>query len=717
MNALRNWFGFGHGDTDGEGSPEFKEMSMRNQTRSQLVLAAFVLFGLGCANDAENLATRSGVSPAADGGANDSLRMPTPTIDKPNGLAKTAADAAIPSAGRAGSANPPIVAESFNDTGPNNPAGLADADVKKLMAGGPLGMMRLLYPYEGTVFPRGTYAPVVMWDGADATDAVYLHIKSKNFEYKGILKPGVEQGIHTIAGVNDVWANLIGQQKQKQVQFPQAIWDKAGEKSEGKSDPFTLELSARTNGAVAGPVVLHFNIAQATITGAVFYNTYDEWKLNAADLSATTTELFSGGKVMRIPLGGTAELFSSASDGCYGCHSVSANGSRVIAHLNPPSAIVMSPSPFMGQAASFLLSAGGPPLPKHTLVGPRGSFAALYPDGSKYLATGLQTDIGGEWNYEPFGNTATDAKLYDSTSGQAIANTGIPVSALMPNFSPDGTRLVFNDYAINKAHGLAVMRYDVHANLATDYHGLTQSDAGDAMRPAFPFFLPDDAAVVFARTDGPDFTSGLVGSTLSNASTGATGQQSSDQKLASSDLHIVDLKTGTVTMLARAMGFTTPADAASGATYLPFGANDLHNNYSPTVLPVALGGYFWVFFDSRRNFGNLGLQRQIWGAAIDIRSDGSYVVDPSHPAFYLPGQGFGANNHRAFAALSPCKNDRDACSSGIDCCTGSCAADGVCAPPPPNSCAKRNERCTSAADCCDSNDYCINNFCAQVELR
>ena len=89
--------------------------------------------------------------------------------------------------------------------------------------------------------------------------------------------------------------------------------------------------------------------------------------------------------------------------------------------------------------------------------------------------------------------------------------------------------------------------------------------------------------------------------------------------------------------------------------------------------PVAAGGYFWVFFDAVRHYGNLGLQRQLWGAAIEIAADGNYTIDLSHPAFYLPGQEFGTGNHRAFAALDPCKKDGNSCTSGIDCCGGFCS--------------------------------------------
>jgi hypothetical protein len=188
-----------------------------------------------------------------------------------------------------------------------------------------------------------------------------------------------------------------------------------------------------------------------------------------------------------------------------------------------------------------------------------------------------------------------------------------------------------------------------------------------------------------------------------------------------SDPYIVDVATGTVTMLARATGFDFPGAAVSGKTYLPYGLDDAHHNYNMTVAPVASGGYFWVFFDSLRNYGNRGLSRAIWGAAIDIQpSTGAYTSDPSHPPFYLAGQEAGADNHRAFAARDLCKQERMPCATGIDCCSGFCSssatnADGMCIPTKPG-CANRDEHCASAADCCDTSNYCINNFCAFVPL-
>ena len=56
------------------------------------------------------------------------------------------------------------------------------------------------------------------------------------------------------------------------------------------------------------------------------------------------------------------------------------------------------------------------------------------------------------------------------------------------------------------------------------------------------------------------------------------------QEIGDDELYIVDVATSKVTILARAMGYLTPDDVATGKTYLPFGAEDLAKNYYPTLL-------------------------------------------------------------------------------------------------------------------------------------
>lgn len=152
--------------------------------------------------------------------------------------------------------------------------------------------------------------------------------------------------------------------------------------------------------------------------------------------------------------------------------------------------------------------------------------------------------------------------------------------------------------------GLAMMDYDVTRDKATGYRELLREDpptgsspspSSPGWRPGWPVVLPDNQAIVFVRTDSLDFTS-TSSSNFSPSTWGADADPNrrtlSDRVkaiLKSSDLHIVDVDTGKVTVLAKAMGFNTPPDFAAGNTYLPFAENDTHHNYYPTVSPVAAG--------------------------------------------------------------------------------------------------------------------------------
>jgi hypothetical protein len=550
-----------------------------------------------------------------------------------------------------------------------NTAGLSDSDVKALQAGsGNAGALRLLNPYDGTVFPRGLIAPLLMWDGADA-DAVYVHIKASTFEYKGCLKP-------TAPG---------------QLQLPQDVWDSASGHTQGASDPFSVELTVEKGGTVTGPAVEKIVIAQATLKGTIYYNSY---------ASKLVSNGFAGnsGAVLRIVPGKNAEVFLGQS-ACIGCHTVSANGTRLSAVLNPQSPL--------STGATYALTQGmavNPPPLAPTAANT--AFTALSPDGSVYLSSahagGLGTRTGAAGIISSI--FAPNATLYETDTGNTISNTGIATGAMTPSFSPDGTLLVFNDYAIDNGHGIATMSFDGKARTASSYKKLL-SVSDPTTYPAWPLFLPDNKAVVFAVGTTTDF---------SGANLGIAGNTGT----VSSDVHIADVTTGTVTLLNHAMGFASDQDAASGTTYLPFGAEELHHNFYPTGSPVAAGGYFWVFFDSYRHYGNThaGAQvRQLWGTAIDISPTGSYTSDPSHPPFYLTGQEDVEGNHRAFTALDACHKDGDTCATGIDCCGGFCT-NGTCGKPPDMGplCAHTDESCAGGTPCCDTRNQCINGFCGSL---
>jgi hypothetical protein len=547
------------------------------------------------------------------------------------------------------------------------PSGLSATAVKALLAGGSAGSMRFLYPYAQTVFPRGLIAPTVMWDGASA-DYVYVHLKSKAFEYKGCLAP-------TAAG---------------QLLLPQDIWVAASAHAAGSADPFTLSLTTISGATVTGPVSEPLVIAPATLKGSIYYNSYTT-KLSSAAGGA--------GAVLRIIPGQNVSLFLGSS-GCTGCHAVSANGARMVA------------DPFFssvqGSGASYVLTSAGTANPA-PLVGnaPNGTFVGMYPDGTLYV--GNAHPNGGMGGPRPGGPLATgpaSAGLFETDTGNAVANSNIPTGAMMPMFSPDGKQIAFTDTAIGNGNGqgLATMTFDKTSRSASGYKKVFQvSDA--STYPGWPFFLPDDKGIVFSVGNQADFSGAGIGLGLGGAIATAT-----------SDLYMLDVASGTSTLLANAIGFASAADAASNKTYLPFGATEeLHHNFYPTVSPVAAGGYFWIFFDSYRHYGNFGLQRQLWGTAVDVSATGKYTVDASHPAFYVTGQELGTGNHRAFTALDPCHADGASCTSGVDCCGGFCT-NGSCGAPQAR-CSNADETCGAGHTCCDSSFQCIGGFCEQLITR
>jgi hypothetical protein len=249
----------------------------------------------------------------------------------------------------------------------------------------------------------------------------------------------------------------------------------------------------------------------------------------------------------------------------------------------------------------------------------------------------------------------------------------------------------------------------------------------DAQVLAWPSFTPDSKGLLFHSGDGYDTNLHRGGASYAQ-------------------VHMLDLDGNVASNLDALNGVD-----AHGKVYLPYGEpgqeldaadkpltqGTAHMNYEPNVLPVAIGGYYWVVFTSRRTYGNViapggalplsnkpfgtaetSPRKKIWIAAVDTDFHGK--LDPSHPAFYLPGQELASGNMRAFTALAPCRANGEKCSSGVQCCDGFCRVTSTsgampelaCVPPPNNSCANENETCHTTADCCNVDHQCINKRCA-----
>ena len=505
-------------------------------------------------------------------------------------------------------------------------------------------------------------------------------------------------------------------------------------------------------------------IAPGALTGSIYYNSYDDPQAEAllgyGGASGGGSMYYAGGgnaqgSVMRLAFGAskpqvyllfTGPPMPTMGDGpCISCHSVSANGSSMFASYS------LYGGGYGGTTSGPVFNAFGydiqthpaPQPPEINTAGiPAATFAALTADGKYLLTMGNPQCTAGAETYPRAPNNFSnldgpvDATLWDVQAGKTVSAKGLTASSYMwmPQFSPDGKKIVFNNAhpgsdGRTDRRELATMDYDettqTFSNLQVVYEddgpapslpytgwtaaagagpvpmgagGCTQNNqpsmgttfndtCSDVCYPGWPFFTPDGNKVIFVRGTEPDFFGYAPG----------LGRMSPSV----SKLYILDVATKKAHEL---------VNANSGPSSM-----DLGYDYASTVMPVAAGGKFWAFFTSRRTYGNVaypGLtmpdSKKIWGTAIDIGA--APDVDPSHPPFYLAGQG-GGGNLRAFPVLNPCKANGETCASGLDCCAGSCIG-GMCGVRPVQMCAMTNDKCTASSDCCDKTQQCIGGYCA-----
>jgi hypothetical protein len=696
-------------------------------------------------------ASAAGTQPGAGGPIDNNFGNPTGVIGAPGSGAAGAGAANLPM-------NAPVDPTAPTYQQDDTAMGGLDADtLNKLKAGGGACAVKVSYPYENTVFPGGLEPPPIIWDGA--ADAAYAH-----FVYQGTDKVDYQFAAKVTTPT--------------QLLIPRPAWNAITRRT--NNFPLTVTLNVLSGGKVSS-CQLHWKVAAGNMVGAIYYNTYQ----------APAPGVQMEGAVMRQSLGSDAEIYKQftgtlnvvpSTGPCYSCHSVSFNGTTMVSSYHDYSAQIF-------RVEKFDITANVQPTATGMLN--NANFGALTPDGKKILAMGNPQCTAGADSFPrrpnnfPLVEGAAVARLLDTATGMDLQAQGLNKDFYMwmPQFSPDGTKIVFNHAKPDAAMGsdrfeLATMDFDAASNtfsnlkvivsasklpgfvapsvdyapnsalggvvtcgadmcggddgkpngcmsmdnapaipgIPGDVGALTKGSCTGPCYPGWPFFTPDNKAVVFALTSEPDFTSAFPGR----------------DKPALSELWYVDLDTMQSVRL----------DAANT------GLKDIDkvNNYYPTVMPVAVGGYFWLFWTAVRDYGTKvagrdpsgaqiaateAIKKRIWGTAIKpknttVELSDNVLTDPSFPGFYVDGQSE-SGNVRAFAALNPCAQNGASCTSGLDCCCGYCTQTdpntaGACTCDVPM-CSKINEKCTKDSDCCppatksDPELSCLGGFCGFVMLN
>jgi hypothetical protein len=564
-----------------------------------------------------------------------------------------------------------------------------------------------LYPYDGTVWPRGLAAPLLQWHhGAHAPLAVKLNIDVDDAAYRAELYLGAP-------------AALTPMQPIDRLPIPREIWRNALQSGKTMKVALTIAASDGSGGYTAYKphADLTWTIAPTTLKGVVYYNSY----------GTKLAENFGGARGGNGRFGGAtlairgdafdptlvAGTTTSDDSGCRVCHVVSADGSRLLVQRQNYAS--SSAYDLRNQNSESMYPAADDA---------KFGWAALSPDGAVALG-----------NAGPPGSTTVTAsslqssQMFKVSDGTALTSHGLSefvTQAATPSFAPDMSKLAFNFYSGPgttdiQGTGRSLVVMDVKRADPSTYDFSNPkaifTATADNQKPAWPFFLPDMSGVVFELELKPgDFGTWK----------GTRGE-----------LWWADLD-----------GHAHALDRANGKGYLPNGAanhdDDTTLQYEPTVAPIVAGGYAWVVFTSRRLYGNVATRdpfesdprgndltpgnsagpttKKLWVSAISLPAKAG--SDPSHPAFYLPAQELYAGNSRGYWVLDACKADKADCTAGDECCGGYCTIDvefgtGTCSSVPPPMCSKEYDKCNVSGDCCRTGVAltCIAGRCATISLQ
>jgi hypothetical protein len=262
-----------------------------------------------------------------------------------------------------------------------------------------------------------------------------------------------------------------------------------------------------------------------------------------------------------------------------------------------------------------------------TMLGGGANFFSFSPDGSQILTSGGVNIV---WR--------------DATNGTPLGTNPLVPSGTMPDWSPDGTKMVFaksHTPPPTPAPGVTSAELQVMTYNGTAWGVATTLVPYANQNNYYPTFSPDSAWVLFNRSP------------------------SNHDSYDSPDAEL----------WAVAAGGGTPMHLARAST-----GGDSWPKWATTVQTYGGKPLMWLTFSSRRAFGlqlAAGTRAQIWMAAFDPEAAAN-GQDPTYPAFWLPFQEMDSGNHIAQWVTEVL---RQPCTTDPECEGNEFCENGRCVPP------------------------------------
>jgi hypothetical protein len=554
---------------------------------------------------------------------------------------------------------------------------------------------KIIYPYDQTVIPLGLLAPVVQFSPGSIPPVDFkVSLDTTDFHWDGY--------------------GHVASPAQLQAAIPQSVWDGALESAQPspKQAVVTLSITKAAAGVAYGPAQTHLIVAPGKLTGVIYFESYSSDAIDAGTAGATDFGLWAVKPGASTPP-------SHVQTGCVICHGVSASGNTLTTGTDDPT-IGQNTGVFRIESDGGYTQLATAPTTFPYLIGggvdSRGiGWGTVSPDG-KVLLRGINQFWGGQsltaWAVPSQPLLAGGVVQPLSTSMTVDGNFNM----FVPQYSVDGKKLVYVTAAntgdagstgtISQSIGIVDIATALGDGGAGGFGSVTLSnphmvydatgagaDAGSGAYTKVPVFLPDSASVVFEEThDSYTGYDHMLPDYLGQAAVTDPGVDG--------ELAMLQPETGGGYVRVTLANANAGNDPASPTV-----------NYEPKPLPVEVGGYYWVVFASRRvdAYPTVNAPKKLWVTAIS--PGGTPGMDPSHPPFTLVNQAIVAPQatQRAYWALSPCQGLGASCTTGVDCCNGSCVPGGmdaggglVCGKPPAAACANVGEQCKAGqnSSCC-----------------